>query len=176
MSNFKDCTCIKWGASAASCCSWGPKHTVYGNWSRVADSFVLAVLFLNFLFFLCSLILLMPLILIHYRFIQHPKNFSLIASFLERKVLVSLLFGFFFFVWLGFFSLMDPVFSKNYLFIFSDCGRVCAVLLPDQKKWKLQEHSTEELQAQRKKPGILLCRTHHLLWLVNVLQNILNFL
>lgn len=32
------------------------------------------------------------MILYHFRFIQHPKNFGLIASFLERKVLISLAF------------------------------------------------------------------------------------
>lgn len=37
----------------------------------------------------------------------------------------------------------------------SDGCRVRALLLPDQKEWKLQEHSAEELQTPRKKPGML---------------------
>lgn len=32
---------------------------------------------------------------------------------------------------------------------------MCALLLSDQKEWKLQEHSAEELQTPGKKPGIL---------------------
>lgn len=64
-----------------------------------------------------------------------------------------------------FFSLFTPLFlchslfsrhKKWHLFHASDGGRMCALLLPDQKEWELQEHCAKELPTQRKKPGIFI--------------------
>lgn len=91
---------------------------------------------------------------------QHPKNFGLIASYLERKVNVKF----------GFTSECinyqtspsvdyEPV--KNisinvclFGFLASVCGGLCPVLLLDQKEPKLQGAGQEKLrQKERKEPG-----------------------
>lgn len=56
---------------------------------------------------------------------------------------------------LPFFLLLFNIWPPIEFFVVSDGGRVCALLLLDQKEWKLQEHRAQELQTPWKKPGIL---------------------